>query len=66
MQPRFTNWLLTGEVYAYGHTQIARERLINVKVTSAVESNQRYSVTLVQRYFAHWFNVDNTRTFGQR
>ena len=49
MQPRFTNWLLTGEIYAYGHTQIARERLINVKVTSAVELNQRYSVTLVQR-----------------
>jgi len=32
---------------------ITRERLVNVKVTSAVELNQRYSVTLVQRYFAH-------------
>ena len=37
--------------------QIARKRLVNVEVTFAVELNQRYSVTFVQRYFAQWLNV---------
>jgi len=45
----------------FSDTQIARERLVNVKVTFAVELNRRYSVTLVQHYFAHWFYVGSGR-----